>query len=233
MSNGNSYKLVSFADDFDRFCDLNTLIKIAFIKKKPNGKWVILSRKGKELGEYKTKEQAVKRLREIEYFSSKKASKNEEDSYSSIMRMLNRSYDKDVIDKFQKTFKNVFDDEILNGAEKPEKKALEEALKCVSSKEVSIKKVAVAIEMGDPSSAGNYLAQLIRFILKRISPERRPKSIDSLKRKIYYINEFDLGGKKMPAGAAIGQSITLLKTLLIEHSPTYIREVLNSIVRSL
>lgn len=42
--------------------------------KRRKGKWVVLSEKGKELGEYATKEQALKRLKQIEYFKHKEKS---------------------------------------------------------------------------------------------------------------------------------------------------------------
>ena len=46
------------------------MIKIAKIKK-VNNKWKVLSRKDKSLGEYDTKEEAVKRLQQVEYFKNK------------------------------------------------------------------------------------------------------------------------------------------------------------------
>ena len=49
------------------------LYKSAYIKQR-NGKWVILSEKGKVLGVYDTKSDAEKRLRQIEFFKHKKAS---------------------------------------------------------------------------------------------------------------------------------------------------------------
>src|ERR1700681_4406351 len=100
-------KIYSYAQDYDHNCYENTFIKSAVIKKLPNGKWTIMSLKGKQLGEYKTKQEAVKRLRQIEFFKNhkkKKASKDEE-SYSSIMRDLRKSHNEDTINKFQNEFK--------------------------------------------------------------------------------------------------------------------------------
>jgi len=39
--------------------------------KKENNQYVIKSKTGKNLGKYKTKKQAVKRLKQIEYFKKK------------------------------------------------------------------------------------------------------------------------------------------------------------------
>ncbi len=55
----------------------------------------------------------------------------------------------------------------------------------------------------------------------------------NLKNKIYYINEYELAGKKMPAASAMGQSILISKHLLFEQNPAFIRQVLNNIVRNL
>lgn len=224
-------KIDAYAQEFAGFCS-DTLIKVAYIRKR-DGKWIILSEKGKVLGTYDTKSDAVKRLRQIEFFKNhkKKASKN--DSYSSIMRDLRKSSDEEVVQCFQEEFKKVFDQALIDGDEEPEKIALEKALEAIDDEGELIEKAASAIDLGDPEGAGKYLANLIKFLIRRISPERRPKALDSLKRKIYYINEFDIAGKKTPPSSSMGQSITLLKTILLEHSPEYIRKVLNSIVKSL
>jgi flagellin-specific chaperone FliS len=235
--NINTTKLIEYGQAFEEVC-FDALIKISFIKKLPNGKWQVVSIKGKPLGTYKTKEEAVKRLRQIEFFKHKKASKEEDfnpASYSSIVRFLRKNYDDGVVEKFQKCFKEKFDAEILSGNNEPEEDCLKEALKVVSKKDdlIAIKKFGTAIDLGNPESAGKYLANLFRFMMKRISQERRQKSIDNLKNKIYFLNEFDMAGKKAPNSAAIGNSIAILKTLLLEQKPQYIRAVLNSTVRHL
>lgn len=160
---------------------------------------------------------------------------SEDNSYSSIMRDLRKSHDEEIVRKFQREFKNRFDTAIVSGALDPEKEVLEDALKCVSfeDSERAILKAASAIELGDPEYAGKYLADLVKFLTRRISPERRNLSMDNLKKKIYYLNEYNIASKKTPPSSSLGQSITLLKTILLEHSPEYIRKVLNSIVRHL
>lgn len=49
------------------------LIKQSFIKKMPNGKYRVVSRKGKNLGEYNSKSKAKERLRQVEFFKHKNA----------------------------------------------------------------------------------------------------------------------------------------------------------------
>jgi hypothetical protein len=157
-----------------------------------------------------------------------------EESYSAIMRELNKNYDKDDVREFQEEFKKNFDRALLNGIEEPEKISLEKAIKVLPERfEDKIEKAAAAVDLGQPELAGRYLADLIRFLLKRISPERRSKAIDSMKRKIYYLNEFSIASKRTPPSSSMGQTLTLLKTILLEHNPSYIRQVLNNIVRNM
>lgn len=220
-------RLQSLATQFE-----SELIKVAYIRKLPNGKWVVKSRKGKTLGTYDTKELAVKRLRQIEFWKHKKAS--DDSSYSSVMRELNKDGDTEAMKRFQDTYKQVFDDEYLSGSNNPEEKAFEEAMKSIALvDDRMIKKVADLLPLGDAQYTGKYLAHLLKFLLRRISSERRPRSIENLKRKVFYLNEYNIAGKRTPPSSAIGQSITLLKHLLIGHNPVYIRSVLNTIVSHL
>lgn len=102
-----------------------------------------------------------------------------------------------------------------------------------SPKERMYKLAAGVIQMGDPSNAGRGIADIVKFLLTRIEPTKRPKSIRKLKFKILNINERELSNKKTPNSASMGQAITFIKTILIGHSPLYIRAVLNEIVRNL
>lgn len=87
--------------------------------------------------------------------------------------------------------------------------------------------------MGTPSEAGRGIADIVRFLIQRISQESRNKSLQGLKRKIWNLNEFDIASKKTPPSASLGQSITFIKTILIGHDPRYIREVLKHVVYNL
>src|ERR1700722_19246117 len=108
------------------------LIKEAYIRKTPSGKWRILSEEGKTLGEYKTKAEAVKRLRQIEYFKhhpKKKSASSEaavidltslkELSYSAIMRELRKQCSQEIVNEFLHLYKTIFDAIVTNGEENP------------------------------------------------------------------------------------------------------------------
>jgi hypothetical protein len=117
------------------------MIKIAVIKKLPNGKYQVQSHEGKNLGTYKSKEKAEKRLRQIEFFKyldkhpskrKKKASTDQkidltdvdDMSLSAIMRQLNKQCDPGVATDFLTLFKQCFDRLILDNEDEPSKKAL-------------------------------------------------------------------------------------------------------------
>jgi hypothetical protein len=95
------------------------------------------------------------------------------------------------------------------------------------------KLAASTIEMGSPQEAGKGIADIVKFLMTRISDEKRTDSILSLRDKIWHLNEHDISSKKTPASASLGQSITFIKTILNGHQPKYIREVLSNIVRNL
>lgn len=224
--------------------------KISFIKKTPNGKWVVVSRKGKILGTYKTKTEALKRLRQIEFFKHKKAS--QDITYSSLIRDISKKYDEDILLQFRKIFKKHFDAALLDGKENPEKIALEASVEFVNKLEDNddnelnilnaeaynyltdaFVKLSEPNTLGNPQAVGEYLSNLIKFILRKIHPDNRNKSINNLKNKIYLLDEHSLARKKMPAAASIGQSLVIIKHLLFGKDPNYIRAVLNSIAQNL
>ena len=53
---------------FEEYQCPECIAKIAYIKKMPSGKYRVLSGKGKNLGESKSRKGAEERLKEIEYF---------------------------------------------------------------------------------------------------------------------------------------------------------------------
>lgn len=127
--------LLSFANDLQ--AKYPSLVKEAYIRKTPSGKWKILSEKGKVLGEYKTKTQAVKRLRQIEYFKTHKKEKSasveekaidltalKEISYSGIMRELRKQCPEEIVREFLHFYKTIFDAIVSNGEENPGDKAM-------------------------------------------------------------------------------------------------------------
>lgn len=95
------------------------------------------------------------------------------------------------------------------------------------------KLAAAVIEMGSPEEAGKGIADIVLFLMTRINMDKRKESVNKLRDKIWHLNEHDISSKKTPASAALGQSITFIKTILNGHQPQYIREVLSNIVRNL
>lgn len=88
--------------------------KTAFIKKLPSGKYRVCSKKGKNLGTYDSKTEAVERLKQVEFFKHKNASKQidlkvDDFSYSSILRVLRKELDKDNFIKFLECYKEYYD----------------------------------------------------------------------------------------------------------------------------
>lgn len=158
-----------------------------------------------------------------------RASSNETLSYSSFVRMLTKQYDDETVEKFQKLFKEYFDRFYLHGHPEPEQEALDKAIRHMKS----FKKQANSIEMGDSEFAGKRLSELIKFLLRRIPDGKRDKAVQSIKRKIFMLNENDIAQKETPPSSSIGQSIGIIKTILLEHNPQYIRQVINAIVRNL
>lgn len=221
--------------------------KISFIKKLPNGKYSVLSRDGKNLGTYDTKSKAEDRLRQIEFFKHDKLkdddqtidlSKADDFTYSAMMRQIRKNTSKEQTKYFLQLFKKHFDSAIKNEIQQPEKVSLKKSLDEFNNKykvkldDVIVKNAAVS-ELGNPVLVGKYLADIIKFTLNRISAERRPKAINTIKRKIYSLNENEISTKNMPASSSMGQSITFVKTILFNHNAKYIRDVINNIVRNL
>jgi hypothetical protein len=167
------------------------------------------------------------------YTMCAKFASKEEATYSSLMRQISKRFPPEILKQFRVVYKDSFDQALLNEQENPEDIALDEVMKFVDELDEDMEKVASAIEMGDPQYAGKYIAEMIKFLMRKISVERRAKSISGLRKKIYSLNEHELASKKMPASSALGQAISLTKNILMMHPPQYIRDVLNSIVGNL
>lgn len=113
------------------FIDLYAeLIKNAYIRKLPNGKYRVFSEKGRNMGTYDSMSAAKKRLRQIEFFKHKKASKTidmtniDSISYSAIIRELNRYGDKEAMNNFLSIYKKCFDELVVLGEKYPSDCAL-------------------------------------------------------------------------------------------------------------
>lgn len=224
------------------------LLKFSKIKKLPNGKYRVMSENGKNLGTYKSKDGAKKRLKQVEYFKHFDHSNAkdlaidltdaDEFAYSAIVRKLREKGNKEQVTLFLKTFKSQFDKAIKNKLQKPEKIALQNAVvifnkthKIKLSKEL-LKNAAVS-ELGSASQIGKYLSDIVKFIIARMPIEKRQSALQKIKNKFYQMPAEEISSKNLPDSAAIGQSITFVKHVLFNHDTNYIKEVLENLVKNL
>jgi hypothetical protein len=244
----NLDEIIQLANNYEISCQ--QLVKIARVRKLPNGKYRVLSQKGKNLGTFDSERAAKKHLKEVEYFKHLDKSdaadsssvidltKTEEFAYSAIMRQLRRKASKEQVRLFLKIYKTEFDKVVRAKLKQPERVALQNALvkfdkihKIKLDKKL-IKNAAVS-ELGNSQAVGNYLASIVHFILNRVPPEKRLLARDSLKQKFSLMGESEIASKHLPDSAAIAQSITFVKHVLFNHDANYVREVLNSLVSAL
>lgn len=217
--------------------------KLSYIRKLPSGKYKVYSEKGKNMGVFDSKEKAKSRLKQIEFFKHKKASKIDlttidDYSYSSILRKLRKEMSGSELLNFQKSFKKHFEEAYLNDVENPQKIALNKTLLDLNKKfdvklDKKVIKNAAITELGNAEEVGRYLANIVKFTMSKISDEKRQQSINKLKYKILNLDSSEIANKKMPASAAMGNSITFIKHILFNHDPKYVRDVLESIARNL
>jgi|SRR5579885_645555 len=241
-------EILQLADSFEKNCQ-RELVKLAKIRKLPDGRYRVLSQKGKNLGTYKSREAAKKRLKQVEYFKHFDHSdaddghvidltKADEFSFSAIMRKLRQEASKEEVKTFLKLFKAYFDKAVKKKMHKPEKLALQNALlkfnkihKVKLDKKL-VKSAAIA-ELGNAEQVGKYLADIVRFTMTRVPVDKRLAATERLKLKLYYLDAGEIASKVLPPSSAMGQSITFVKHVLFNHDANYVREVLNNIVRYL
>lgn len=244
--------LLKLASAYEEKC-IQGLVKIARIRKMPNGRYRVLSQKGKSLGEYSSRKGAEKRLKQVEYFKHLDKSKADdkgnpikpidltdidEFSYSSLMRKLREKAEPEQVTTFLKLFKAQFDRAVKGKVNKPERVALQNAvlkfhkLYPIKLDKKMVKCAAIA-ELGNADQVGQYLAGIVHFILNRLPPEKRPHAAQILKQKFAVLSENAIAGKHMPNAAVYGQAITFVKHVLFNQDATYIRDVLNSLSRTL
>jgi hypothetical protein len=246
-------QLLKLADTFYQNC-IESLEKVAKIRKLPNGKYRVLSEKNKNLGTSDSREKAEKRLKQVEYFKYLDDKSKAEDgdtkekvidltgaidfSYSAIMREMRQHASKDQVRIFLTLFKKEFDKGVKAKLQKPEKVALQNSLVKfnkqykVKCKKKLVKNAAIS-ELGNPTLVGKYLADIVRFTLNKVPLDQKQAALDSLRKKFYSFNAEEISQKSAPPTSAIGQSITFVKHFLFNHDAQYIREVLNSIAGNL
>lgn len=112
-------------NDFAEAMKSKHFLKEAYIRKLPNGKYRVLSEKGKNLGTFDSHDKAAKHLGEVEYFKHKDDNKAyEQETYSSILRRLNKEGNEEITSCFLTAFKEAFDLFVLSGEDEPAEKAL-------------------------------------------------------------------------------------------------------------
>ena len=101
------------------------------------------------------------------------------------------------------------------------------------NREQRLCKLGKSLIESNSENLGNDLAQIIKFIMRRISFEKRPFAMMKLRSKIWDLDENQMSSKNSPDTAAIGQAITFVKTILNGKDASYIRDVITDIVKGL
>ena len=83
-----------------------------------------------------------------------------------------------------------------------------------------------------PQEAAKIIAAITNLLLVRVNIEKRQNYINKIKQKMTGLKgEVSLiSNKSMPSGAAIGQTVSLVKNLLNGKPPGYIASVLNELI---
>jgi len=241
-------QILKLASNYEESC-VNSLIKLARIKKLPNGKYRVVSMKGKNLGTYNSRSAAVKRLQQVEFFKNRDVSHADDEKIidltgatdfglSAIMREMKQKASNEQVRCFLSLYNKYFNKAVKNKLQKPDNVALQNSLidfnklHKIKVKKKLVKSAAVS-ELGDPVAVGTYLANIVRFTLNRIPVDKRQNAIESLRRKFYSLNANELAQKNLVPTSSIGQAITFVKHILFNHDAVYIRSVIDNIVRSL
>lgn len=111
------------------------ILKLAKIRKLPNGKYRVLSESGKNLGTYDSKSSAEDRLKDVEYFKHRDLNKAidfssiDDLSFSAIMRYLRSREDTQLINNFLQKHKSNFDSAVKDKIKDPDKYALQQTIR--------------------------------------------------------------------------------------------------------
>ena len=222
--------ILHMASIYESRC-INDLVKIA---KSPNSRSGASSKK-------------IKKVDYLKHFDHSEADDSsaiidltdiDEFAYSAVMRKIRQKATPEQVKVFLQLFKQQFDRAVKGKVHRPERIALQNTL-IKFNKLHKIKldkkmvKLAAIAELGNSEQVGKYLSDIVRFTLQRIPAEKRQSAIDNLKNKFSAMNESEIASKQLPESSALGQAIVFVKHVLFNHDPKYIREVLNSLARSL
>lgn len=84
-----------------------------------------------------------------------------------------------------------------------------------------------------PSIIAQSLADTIRILISRMSPQSQGKSIINIRNKLNNLNPSEMSQKKAPGGALIGTSLSLIKNVLNGREPGFISSVLKELANRL
>jgi hypothetical protein len=225
--------ILHMANIYENRC-INDLVKIAKTRKSPNGRSSAPSKK-------------IKKVDYLKHFDHSEADDTsaiidltdiDEFAYSAVMRKIRQKATPEQTKVFLQLFKQQFDRAVKGKSHKPERIALQNTL-IKFNKLHKIKldkkmvKLAAIAELGNSEQVGKYLSDIVRFTLQRIPADKRQGALDSLKSKFSTMNESEIASKHLPESSALGQAITFVKHVLFNHDAKYVKEVLNSLARSL
>ena len=156
------------------------------------------------------------------------------ETYSSILRSLNKEKDSKKTIEFMKRFKESFDAALIAGEENEQDIALNEAsivlaFNC-NDRFIKLAQAAIGISR-DPNQVGKIVADILKVILFKIP--NKATAYNNMKTKVLNLNVADIASTNLPITAAYGQGITLIKTLLNGYSPEFIKKVLINIAKYL
>lgn len=94
------------------------------------------------------------------------------------------------------------------------------------TKKFYLSKRAEQLENNPAKRTALSLFKIIQFLFHRVPHEKRFQFFHRLKGKLTRVSPGDIGMKKMPPSAAIGQSVGIAKNLLAGLDPNFVRQVL-------
>jgi transcription termination factor NusB len=83
----------------------------------------------------------------------------------------------------------------------------------------------VSQELLNPDVVAKQIAEIIKTMISQMKPDSQLKAIPNIKDKIKDLSVSELSSKKVPGGAPIGTSISLIKNILNGKDPAFIYAV--------
>jgi hypothetical protein len=97
---------------------------------------------------------------------------------------------------------------------------------------LSIRRDDLIKEVEDPTKkTADSLYKIIQFLLYRVPQKDKRKFISRVKGKVIKMSPQDLGSKKMPPSAVIGQAVSISKNILSGLNPVFVRKVLEELIK--